>query len=120
MNDHNYSETRVIGFPRLCAFLLLGPVVLPVFMLFGLVYWLDRAGWRQGWRWWVLLPLVVSFSVINFIHNATVCTILFMEWPREFQTTTRLKRMKSSPDPAKRELADLMGGFLDSQHPDHY
>jgi len=120
MNDHNYSETRIIGFPRLCAFLILGPVILPVFMLFGLGHWLDRAGWGQGWRWWVLLPLVVSFSVINFIHNITICTILFMELPRELQTTTRLKRLKSHPDPAKRELADLMGGFLNSQHPDHY
>jgi len=33
---------------------------------------------------------------------------------------TWLIRLEAHPDPAKRELADLMGGFLNSQHPDHY
>jgi hypothetical protein len=35
-------------------------------------------------------------------------------------TTARLKRLKTSPDISKRELADLMGGFLDSQDLGHY
>jgi len=28
--------------------------------------------------------------------------------------------LKSHPDPSVRELADLMGGFLNSQDPNHY
>jgi len=31
-----------------------------------------------------------------------------------------LKRLKNHPDPARRELADMMGGFLNSQDPEHY
>jgi hypothetical protein len=118
--NHNYSETRVIGFKRICAFFALGPVVLPVFMLYSAGHWLNRKGWDVGWRRWVIALPVVAFTVINTLHNWTVCTFLFWEFPKEFQTTTRLKRLKSDPDPAKRELADLLGGFLNSQDAGHY
>jgi len=116
----NYSETRVIGFKRLCVLLSLSLVVLPVFILYSSVYWLKRNNWHKGWRWYVIALPVAAFVVINTLHNWTVCTILFCEFPREFQTTTRLRRMKNNPDPSKRELADLMGGFLNSQDPNHY
>tara|TARA_R110000851_G_scaffold12862_2_gene44275 strand:+ start:7279 stop:7644 length:366 start_codon:yes stop_codon:yes gene_type:complete len=120
MSDHNYSETRVIGFKRICAFFALGPFILPVFTLYSAGHWLERKGWDVGWRRVVITPLVVAFSIINTIHNWTVCTILFWELPREFHTTSRLKRLKNHPDPSKRELADLLGGFLNSQDPNHY
>jgi len=118
--NSNYSETRVIGFKRLCVFLSLALVVLPVFILYSGVYWLARNEWDVGGRRYVIALPVAAFVVINTLHNWTVCTILFCEFPREFQTTTRLRRLKNSPDPSKRELADLMGGFLNSQDPGHY
>jgi len=119
--ESNYAETRVlIGFGRICAFFALGPFILPVFILYSAGYWLKRNNWHIGWRRWVIALPVFAFTIINTIHNWTVCTILFGEFPREFQTTTRLKRLKNHPDPARSELADLMGGFLNSQDPEHY
>ena len=118
--NHNYSETRLIGFWRICGFFSLGLVTLPVFIVYSAGHLLKRKGWDVGWRRWVVALPVALFSVINTLHNWVVCTILFTEFPREFQTTTRLKRLKSHPNPAKRELADLMGGFLNSQDPEHY
>ena len=116
----NYSETRLIGFKRLCVFLSLSPVILPVFVLYSGAYWLARNEWDVGWRRWVIAIPVAAFVVINTLHNWFVCTLLFCEFPREFQTTTRLRRLKSHPDPSVRELADLMGGFLNGQDPNHY
>ena len=118
--ESNYAETRVIGFGRICAFFALGPFILPVFILYSAGYWLKRNNWHIGWRRWVIALPVFAFTIINNIHNWTVCTILFGEFPREFPTTTRLKRLKNHPDPARRELADMMGGFLNSQDPEHY
>ena len=118
--NSNYSETRVIGFQRICLFFILGWVILPVFMLYSLGYLLKRNGWSVGWRRFIMTPLVFAFSVINTLHNWSVCTILFADFPREFLTTSRLKRLKNHPNLSKRELADLMGGFLDSQDPGHY
>jgi hypothetical protein len=118
--NHNYSEIRVIGFTRLCAFLVLSLCILPVFILYSAGHWLKRKGWDVGWRRWVIALPVIAFTILNTLHNWVVCTILFVEFPREFQTTTRLKRLKSHPNPSKRELADLLGGFLNSQDPGHY
>ena len=120
MSGHNYSETRIIGFKRQCAFLTLSPFILPVFALYSLGYLLNRNGYDKGIYRVVTVPLTLAFSVINMVHNWTVCTILFTEFPREFTTTSRLKRLKTHPDPTKRELADLLGGFLNSQDPGHY
>jgi len=118
--DSNYSETRLIGFKRTSLFLLLGPIILPVFMLYSLGYLLKRNGFGTGWKRLVMTPLTFAFAILNTLHNWTVCTILFGEVPREFMTTARLKRLKNHPDLSKRELADLMGGFLDSQDNGHY
>ena len=120
MTDHNYSETRLIGFWRMCAFLLLGPLILPVYTIYSFGYLLKRNGYDQGiWRVFTV-PLVIFFSVLNALHNITVCTIVFTEFPRELTTTARLKRLKVSTDPSKRELADMLGGFLNGQDPNHY
>jgi hypothetical protein len=118
--NHHYSETRIIGFKRQCAFLALGPVILPVYMLYSLGYFLERQGYDKTWPRPVVWALGFSFGVINTLHNWFVCTILFTEFPREFTTTNRLKRLKTHADPAKRELADLLGGFLNSQDEGHY
>ena len=120
LSGHNYSETRKIGFWRMCAFLTLGPLILPVYMFYSFGYLLKRNGYDEGWWRLFTVPLVVLFSVVNALHNFTVCTILFMEFPRELTTTARLKRHKTHPNPAKRELADMLGGFLNRQDPNHY
>ena len=119
-SEHHYAETRIIGFWRTCAFLLLGPLILPVYALYSFGYLLLRNGYDKGVWGVITMPLVFAFSVINALHNFTVCTILFTEFPREMTTTNRLKRHKKSDNPAKRELADMLGGFLNSQDPNHY
>ena len=82
--ESNYAETRVIGFKRLCAFLALAFIILPVFILYSFGHWLKRHNWDKGWRRWVVALPVFAFTIINTLHNWTVCTILFTEWPREF------------------------------------
>lgn len=120
MSDHNYSETRIIGFWRQSLFLALAPVILPVYIYYSLGYFFQRQGYDKTWPRSVVWALVFTFSIINTLHNWTVCTLLFWDWPREFATTSRLKRMKTHTSPSKRELADLLGGFLNSQDPGHY
>ena len=118
--NHNYSESRLIGFWRICAFFALGPLILPVFMGYALATRLKSRGWDGGWRKKVGMPLFIAFSVLNTVANWTLCSVLFTDWPREFHVSDRLRRLKSHPDPAKRELADMMGGFLNSQDAGHY
>ena len=108
------SDTKLIGFWTVLVFLMLGPVIALVYASYALLYWLyERNAWAA--HLWV-----GPFAILNTAHNWTVCTILFRELPREFFTTQRLKRHKINADPSKRELADMLGGFLNSQDEGHY
>lgn len=108
------SETRLISVGTVLSTLILGPIVAFVYAWYSLGYWLKRKGSV------LFYPLFALFAVVNTLHNWTVCTLIFREFPKEFFTTSRLKRLKHSTDPSKRELADLLGGFLNSQDPGHY
>jgi hypothetical protein len=114
------ADTKLLGFWPVFAFLLCGPFIAATYALFSFGYWLDRKGWTDGWRLIIVAPFLLLFAVANTLHNWTVCTVLFREFPRECFTTSRLKRHKSSPDAWRRELADMMGGFLNSQDGGHY
>ncbi len=115
MQNHHFSETRLIGFWNVLVLLLMGPIIAPVYALYAFGYWLGDT--KFGF---LVYPYSIAFAVVNTLHNWTVCTVLFREFPREFFTTTRLKRHKTSPDLWRRELADMMGGFLNSQDGGHY
>lgn len=111
------SDTQQIGFWRVLAFFLLGPVIAMLYAIYSFGYWMERKGVSRV----ILIPYGVIFILLNVLHNLTVCTILFFpDLPREFLTTQRLKRWKKSDDPSRRELADMMGGFLNSQDENHY
>lgn len=109
------SDTKKIGFLSVFFLLLLGPIVAVVYSLYSAGYWMEGKGWRV-----VVYPYAVFFAIVNTLHNWTVCTILFRELPREFFTTKRVKRWKTSEDNSRRELADLIGGFLNGQDAGHY
>lgn len=110
------ADTKLIGFWTVLMFLVLGPVIALVYAMYSLGYWMKNKGWPNA----VVYPFAVVFALVNTLHNWTVCTILFREFPREFFTTQRLKRHKQNTDPSKRELADMLGGFLNSQDENHY
>ena len=110
------SDTKLIGFWTVFWFLVLGPVIAPVYAMYSIGYWMHNNGWPKG----VVYPFAVIFAFVNTLHNWTVCTVLFREFPKEFFTTQRLKRHKNSDDESKRELADMLGGFLDGQDENHY
>jgi len=69
---------------------------------------------------WFLVIYAALFSILNTLHNWFIMTLVFREFPKEFFTTKRLKRLKVSDDPKKRELADMLGGFLNRQDKGHY
>ena len=110
------SNTKLIGFWSVFWFLVLGPIIAVVYSMYSLGYWMHNNGWPKI----VVYPFAAFFALVNTAHNWTVCTILFREFPQEFFTTHRLKRHKNNPDPSKRELADMLGGFLDGQDENHY
>lgn len=114
------ADTKQIGFWPVLALFMLGPVIAPVFVTYSFGYWLERKTAYMPGRVFLTWPYAAVFVVINTLHNWTVCTILFREFPREFLTTSRMKRHKTSPDAWRRELADMMGGFLNSQDGGHY
>jgi len=68
----------------------------------------------------MLFVYATLFSILNTLHNWLIMTLVFKEFPQEFFTTQRLKRLKLSGDPKKRELADMLGGFLNRQDKGHY
>jgi len=110
------ADTKLIGFWTIFSFMLMAPIVAVVYAAYSFGYWMHNKGWPQG----VVYPYALLFGVLNTLHNWTVCTILFREFPREFFTTQRLKRHKNNLDPSKRELADMLGGFLNGRDPGHY
>ena len=110
----NYSETSKIRTLPIFTLLMLGAISGPVYLMFAFGYWMKRKGW------WVVYPYAVAFAVVNTLHNWTVCTLMFREFPKEFFTTSRLRRWKKSEDDSLRELADLLGGLLNRHDDGHY
>ena len=110
------ADTKLIGFWTVFWFLMLGPIIALVYAMYSLGFWMHNGGWSKV----IVYPFAVVFAFVNTAHNWTVCTVLFRELPREFFTTQRLKRHKNNPDASRRELADMLGGFLNSQDEGHY
>ena len=108
------SDTKLIGFWMLMRFMLLCPFIAPVYASYALLYWLEGNAKPLAYLW------LIVFAPMNVLHNWTVCTVIFLELPREGFTTKRLKRLKQSDDPSTRETADMFGGFLNSQDEGHY
>ena len=112
------SNTKKIGLWSTCWLFVLGPVIGVTYALYALVYWMMERGLPRAV---ILFPIGLIFAVVNVAHNWIVCTILFRELPQEFFTTARLKRWKQAEDNSpRRELADLLGGFLNARDDDHY
>lgn len=118
--ESKYSETALIGFLPTVSLMVLGPIISIVYAAYTLAYRLLNLGWDTGWRRLVFYPYLILFMILNVTHNWLVATVLFREFPREFLTSDRLRRMKVSEDPWRRELADMLGGFLNAHDPDHY
>lgn len=110
------SNTVLIGGWPFIRFCFLGPLIGITFALYALGYWMRGRHLTRVILW----PYAAMFGVVNTAHNWFVCTILFLEFPREFFTTTRLRRLKKSEDDWRREAADMLGGFLNSQDDGHY
>lgn len=110
------AETHHIDFWRVFTLMALGPIVAFVYAMYSFGYWMTNSGWPRA----VIYPYALLFGAVNIAHNVTVCTILFRELPREFFTTQRLRRWKLSDDLARRELADMLGGFLNRHDEGHY
>lgn len=116
----NYSETVKIGFIATLSLMILGPIIAVVYVMYSFGYFLYHRHWDKGIKGLLFYPYVLVFYIANIAHNWIIATILFREFPREFITTDRLKRMKTSPDVWRRELADMLGGFLNTHDPNHY
>ena len=109
-----HADTAKIGAWSILALLLLGPIIAPVYAAYSVgIQVREKGGWLK-------YPYSFAFAFMNTAHNWLVCSILFREFPREFFTTTRLKRWKKSNDDQRRELADMLGGFLNRHDIDHY
>ena len=108
------ADTKQIRFWLLIRFLLSAPIIAPVYAAYAFLYWLESRAKPLAYAW------LIIFAPLNVLHNWIICTFIFWELPREGFTTKRLKRLKGSDDPSKREMADQLGGYLNSQDPDHY
>lgn len=110
------SDTELVGGWPAIRFLALSPITFITYALFCLVYWMKD----QKFSVFMICPIQLIFGLINISHNWVACSFMFLEFPKEFFTTTRLRRHKTSEDAWRRELADMLGGFLNSQDPGHY
>lgn len=112
------ANTRKIGLWAVCWLFMLGPFIGVTYMLYSLVFWMIE---RNVPKPIIFMPVGLTFGLANIAHNAIVCTILFRELPREWFTTDRLRRWKlQEDDTPRRELADLLGGFLNARDDGHY
>lgn len=112
------SNTKKIGLWATCWLFFLGPLIGVTYALYSLVFWMIDRGFP---RVVVFLPVGAVFGIANIAHNWIVCTILFRELPREMFTTQRLRRWKlAENDTPRRELADMLGGFLNARDDGHY
>jgi len=119
-NTSSTATTSQMSLVTIFMFGLTGPFWATVFMFYSIGYWIKGRTFGTVWFYLIGYPYGVFFAVLNTAHNWTVGTIIFRELPREFFTTTRCKRWKLSDDASRRELADLVGGFLDSRDAGHY
>lgn len=67
-------------------YLVFAPVTLFMLVFFALVDWLRD---KHKVAFWVV---GVPFAILDVIYNVVIGSLLFMEWPREWLFTTRLKR----------------------------
>lgn len=111
-----WSDTDEIPFSSIFMLMVLGPFIAVVYSFYSFGYFMKSKGAPN----WVLVLYAVPFAILNTLHNWLIMTLVFKEFPREFFTTQRLKRIKQSKDPSKRELADMLGGFLNRQDEGHY
>lgn len=112
------ANTEKIGFWVVLGFFLMGPLIALTYSLYSLVFWMIS---KKVPKPLIFFPVGLTFGLVNILHNWVVCTILFREFPREFFTTQRLRRWKlQEDDTPRRELADMLGGFLNSQDKGHY
>lgn len=112
------ANTEKIGFWVVLWFFILGPLIALTYTLYSLVFWMINRGFPKVV---VFFPIGLIFGLVNILHNWVVCTILFREFPKELFTTQRLRRWKlQDNDTPRRELADMLGGFLNSQDEGHY
>lgn len=121
MTDSTTSKTSEMDFLTVFFLGLTGPAWVTVYMLYTIGYKLKNVTENQIiFKILLFYPYAVFFSIVNVLHNWFIASILFREFPKEFFTTDRCKRWKKSEEASRRELADMIGGWLDARDPDHY
>ena len=102
--------------------MVFGPFTWVCLMLYAYVHWIIRkVGADNVWtiQGILCLPAVVFFGVVNILYNWTVGTLLFLELPREFMFTSRLKRHKKGPDGQYKDFATYVCEELNIYDPGH-
>lgn len=57
-----------------------------------------RAGTLSKPALWLGTPVLLAGYVLDFLTNVLVCTVVFLDLPRETTVTARLKRYAAGPD----------------------
>lgn len=75
--------------------------------------------YKQGGLYWLLAPLALLVWVVDVVANYTELALIF-GWPEEGDHTisARVRRMRTSPIEARRDLAALLQTYLDACEPD--
>ena len=68
----------------------------------------------------LVYPTSVLFDIVEFIANVIVCTIIFLDWPREVTVSDRLRRYAVEPNKAgwRMLLVDFVRPMLDPFDPE--
>jgi len=91
-------------------YLIAAPAMLVLYVQYALVYqaW-NRGGWWLAWFW---VPFGLLFAVQNIIFNATFGTFLFLERPRQWFFSDRLRAL----DDARKERFRVLLNAHDKDH----
>jgi hypothetical protein len=89
--------------------MIAAPATLILLFQFVLVVWLDRQIPRA--LTYVRAVVTVFFVIQDVFYNLVFGTFLFLEWPREWLFTARIKRHLRDPDCPSHRFALVLNHF---------
>ena len=67
----------------------------------------------------LVYPTIAVFEIVEIVANVIVCTILFLDWPREHRVSDRLRRYSRQPNTAgwRLQIVKFLKPMLDPFDP---
>jgi hypothetical protein len=102
--------------------MLVGPISWFVLMCYAVLFGILRKMNYNGHfelKFIPIYPLAAAFILLDVLFNLIIGSFVFLERPREFLFTDRLKRHKAGPDGDYKEFAIYICKIMNRYDPGH-